>query len=393
MYSTAVQKETFPSVNQAIIFPHLDGVPAQYYAKKIVSIIGNNVLHCAKISNNRVRMYIKTREIAENFLKSGGEIEINGQISKARWYKQERNDKKIIISNVPPHVPHEEITKKMAAHGVIPTSPMRFLRLTQEEGLTNILSERRYVYIPAESAEKLPSSELIKFDDDEYRAFYNDSLVKCFICHQTGHTTQACEYNKDRNENVQHKADKTPEMEYTDSDVIKISNPPNKRTLSEITPSSSNSVTEEIEKVSTAEIINNDALTNNTEQPKKKTATRKNKKMKTDNEPISINVLLKPIEENYQAKNEEYPISFTNFRLMMDMVKGQADPISTIMQFTDDIQGVVKTLEENYPFLDTRSMKTRFTKLKNKILNVTQDGSSSESNSETNSENKNTSQT
>lgn len=48
------------------------------------------------------------------------------------------------------------------------------------------------------------------------------------------------------------------------------------------------------------------------------------------------------------------------------MIKGQADPIETKTQFTDDLHGVKKILEDNYPFL-SRTMKTRFTKLSKKL--------------------------
>ena len=64
--------------------------------------------------------------------------------------------------------------------------------------------------------------------------------------------------------------------------MIKTSNSPNKRTLSQITPSSSNNFAEDMEKVSSAQISNIDVITDNTEHPKKKTASWKNKKMKTD---------------------------------------------------------------------------------------------------------------
>lgn len=73
-----------------------------------------------------------------------------------------------------------------------PSSAMKFLHSTQEDGLTNILSEKQFVYVPAEIAGKLPWSELIKFDGDECRVFFNDVITKCYICHQFGHTSKTC---------------------------------------------------------------------------------------------------------------------------------------------------------------------------------------------------------
>ena len=48
------------------------------------------------------------------------------------------------------------------------------------------------------------------------------------------------------------------------------------------------------------------------------------------------------------------------------MVKGLQDPIDTILQITQDLEGLSTILEENYPLV-SRAMKTRFTKLKRKI--------------------------
>lgn len=43
---------------------------------------------------------------------------------------------------------------------------MKFSRLSQEEGYTNIISERRFINIPFVVADKLPQHEIVKFDED-----------------------------------------------------------------------------------------------------------------------------------------------------------------------------------------------------------------------------------
>ncbi|CAG7692292.1 unnamed protein product [Allacma fusca] len=369
-YSSAAKNEIFPSADQAIIFPFIDGVPIQYYARKMIGKIGNNILHCAKISNNRVRMYLRSREIADKFLKSGGEIEIDRKLIKGRWYKQERNDKKIIISNVPPHVPHNEIINIIISHGITPSSKMKFLHLSQEEDLTDILSERRFVYIlPAEDANKLPSSELIKHNDEEYRVFYNDSIIKCFVCHQFGHTSQSCEFyvapTQVQETNLQPTdLSQKPTLTITDvtaeeSSSQKLSpeetvkdNEKSPINSDEINSSNTNQInTEYAEKMdisqtpikrplSTSTLSQDEQLsqtmsasnemktTPNLEKKKKK---RKIKKVKLDEpEPISINQLLESIEDNFDKKKMHYPLSFTNFRLLMEMVKGQQDPYPSV---------------------------------------------------------------
>ena len=157
----------------------------------------------------------------------------------------ESNDKKIIISNVPPHVPHNIISQLMETHGVKLTSPIEYLRLSQEEGLTHVLSERRRVFISKETAEKLPSSEFVTFEDDQYRVFYNDAQIKCFICHQFGHTTQTCEFSKSSGnyEQLSHEHDQVDEsmtISEIDDSASKII-PHQPEPLKRPPPSSSNS--------------------------------------------------------------------------------------------------------------------------------------------------------
>lgn len=86
-------------------------------------------------------------------------------------------------------------------------------------------------------------------------------------------------------------------------------------------------------------------------------------------EPASVKELLKPIEENYQSNTEKYPISFTNFSLVIEMIKGQKDPVPTVQEFTGILQGIIHTLDENDKLLNTRMMKVRFTKLKRQLQN------------------------
>lgn len=80
--------------------------------------------------------------------------------------------------------------KQMATHGVTSPSNVKSLKMTQYTVRKKIL-----VYIPLNLAGKVPASEIIKYDEDEYRIFYNHDQITHFIRHQFGHTKQSCEYN------------------------------------------------------------------------------------------------------------------------------------------------------------------------------------------------------
>lgn len=52
----------------------------------------------------------------------------------------------------------------------------------------------------------------------------------------------------------------------------------------------------------------------------------------------------------------------------MELIKGQEHQIPIIKEITEDLQGIIKILEDNYLRLQARSMKIRFTKLKKKLI-------------------------
>lgn len=76
-------------------------------------------------------------------MNEGGKIVINRTTIKARWYIQEKLDKKIIITNVPPHVPHNVSSVNVYTTNVIidvinscrikPFSAMKFLPLRKTD--------------------------------------------------------------------------------------------------------------------------------------------------------------------------------------------------------------------------------------------------------------------
>jgi len=60
------------------------------------------------------------------------------------------------------------------------------------EEYDHIGSFRQRLYIHPEDNEKMTSSILINFDHTDYRIFFSDDTVTCYLCKQTGHTTNHC---------------------------------------------------------------------------------------------------------------------------------------------------------------------------------------------------------
>ena len=53
-------------------------------------------------------------------------------------------------------------------------------------------SFNRQLYIKPDDNDKLPSSIIIVFKQTEYRMFLSNDTVMCYLCKQTGHTSNRC---------------------------------------------------------------------------------------------------------------------------------------------------------------------------------------------------------
>jgi len=54
--------------------------------------------------------------------------------------------------------------------------------------------------------------------------------------------------------------------------------------------------------------------------------------------------------------------------MLLGNFRGAKEPITEVLQLTQDLEGLVKMIEDLYSDLQDRSAKNRYTKLKNKII-------------------------
>ncbi|VVC31047.1 Zinc finger, CCHC-type [Cinara cedri] len=72
-------------------------------------------------------------------------------------------------------------------------SPITFMKAGfSNDEFGNIGSFRRQMHIHPEHSDKIPSSILLQFDQTKYRIFLSDDTVTCYLCKQTGHTSNHC---------------------------------------------------------------------------------------------------------------------------------------------------------------------------------------------------------
>lgn len=57
------------------------------------------------------------------------------------------------------------------------------------------MSFSRQMYINHENIPKLPRSLLINVNENQFRVFFTDDKITCFLCKSVGHTTINCKKN------------------------------------------------------------------------------------------------------------------------------------------------------------------------------------------------------
>lgn len=191
-YASAASNENSPSREQALVFNSIDGIPQRDYIVAIGKIIPpKNIVFVSRISNNRFCIFLSSKQILDSLLEATQTITINDQIIQIR--RLINPAKRIVISNVCPSIPNHVILDALKNINVIPVSEIAYLKAgINIEGYEHILSFRRQMFIKHEEYPNLPGSLPLLHNQTEYRVFFTDDRITCFLCKSTGHTSNNC---------------------------------------------------------------------------------------------------------------------------------------------------------------------------------------------------------
>jgi hypothetical protein len=99
---------------------------------------------------------------------------------------------RITLSNVPPFITDEFLSRELSRHGKI-VSPMKKILSGFKSPLMKHVSHRRHIYMILNNREaELNLRFHVKVDDYDYVIFASSSVMKCFGCGVEGHTVRAC---------------------------------------------------------------------------------------------------------------------------------------------------------------------------------------------------------
>lgn len=370
----------FPGKEQAIILNAVEGLTLTDYVVAAGKIVEpKNILFASKISNNRICVYLSNTEFVDIICNhtsiniDGKEIGIRRLITPAR---------RIILSNVCPSIPHDVLLHTITRMGVVPVSPMSFLRagITGDE-YGHVLSFRRQIYIQPNVEIELPSSVVITYENTNYRIFLTFDDLKCFICKTSGHIASQCPNQNNAspatNDAIinQPSENTTIAIVYTpnESNVQNYTKTPGlKRNASSIASSSleQGEIEEEEEdaehKKPTVEASSNTPIFQIPQQKTHKTVKKPKHNASTESL-TPIEELMKPAQIPIESKTPPFILNFQQISSFLDNVTGSVDPLSIARQYTNNIPQLLEMMHSIYPHFKHRSIKSRCTRIQKKI--------------------------
>ncbi|KAF0762411.1 DNA replication licensing factor MCM4-like [Aphis craccivora] len=190
-FAETTANTTFPKKEQAIILNTINEIPQIEYVKAFSKISSpKNIIFASRISNNRFCIYFRDKHTVDELIQNYSLISVNeNQIPFRRLVNPA---KRFIISNAHPIIPHEVITEHLLLENIKTLSPITFLKAGFQDELAHISSFRRQVYIHPDDIANVPGSLLIKYDNTDFRIFLTDDTLTCYLCKQSGHTSNHC---------------------------------------------------------------------------------------------------------------------------------------------------------------------------------------------------------
>lgn len=442
-YSAAAQQTQAPKRNQGLIMDCVDGLNLTDYMCAIGYIVQpKNVIFASRISNNRVCIYLATKELVTELTDKHETIVIKNLTITLRPLISKL--KRVIFSNVSPDIPNYVLEDMLEELNVQCGSRISYVRASASmEEYKHVGSFRRQAYLKPEDIAKIPMTFKINFDDINYFIYVSTDSLRCFTCKLEGHLAKNCKNNTDslnthtimtqstNNTLVESPAEfrepsYTLNSNKTPANFSTIQNPvipeTNQGTSNpQQTAILSNNIPQQMETINPTDplnlhtILNLDKNKRTHSQISGSTDPQKNLNVKKSNtvNPSTVNedinksanpLTLPPNTEDLETTLDEMDkklislkiylnkgithLNYTQFKSLLENLKGNKLPMSTILNYTNDLPALTKFLEEDvYPNVRNSGIKRRCTSIlkviKGTSINITPDQTPDNSDMET----------
>lgn len=371
-YASAASRVQFPAKSQAIIFPSVEGIRLETYITALGPLVQpKNILFSSRISNNRVSIYLSSKEIVDKFMKEHGAIIIDNIKYTAR--RLITPSERLVLSNVCPSIPHQVIEASLRNINLKLITPITFLKI----GISNpeynhVFSFRRQVYIMPSENSIIPETLILNHEGTPYRIFLSCDGLSCFNCKLPGHFAAQCPSQTTSGQTVGKAVDNNSVLSNaTESSQITVEalvNVPPSLPVSQ-EPNAILTTKRQISEDSTIIEMSKDTFLKPTSHPPKKIRTNKTgTSLASSMESItSCEELLRPAKEFIEGRGSQLPLTYDQIVDFFDNVHGSSDPLLITKEYTKDISAVLEMLTDLYPHLESRSLKNRCTRLRKKI--------------------------
>lgn len=391
-------KRTLFTKEQGIIMHAVDGIKPEEYVYALGEITAPiNILNFSKISNQRIRIYLKNKTIAENITNTYKKIQVKDADNKLHDVSIRPlsiQTKRIVISGACPEIPDDLLINELKKLGLTPTSTMNFLRAGLKPNFEHITSAKRSIYVTRDDIH-IPDTILINFEGSLNRIFLSDDSLFCLRCKKHGHESSSCRNNEPRTVNREENAQRREPNTLANNIQKLLERNVNLPATSEGPSSSQNDMTQKnipkrplvsVSSLDDAEesTQNYDKKHSNTtdeEQTDFETVTRKRsqkrtkKKKLTSTTPASQDVTADEafltennVKKEMKKNPQEYCLNFEQLEELLENSQNIKNPLEITKDYVSDTNTLVDTLDNLYPLLENTKNKHRFTRLKNKIL-------------------------
>ncbi|KAM3835935.1 ceramide synthase 2-like [Diretmus argenteus] len=149
--------------------------------------VGHSSVKSVARMNSAVVIFLDRVEAANRVVEMG--ITVNGSFVQVLPLAQPST--RVVLSNVPPFITDEFLSRELSRHGKIVSPIKKILSGCKPPLLKHVVSHRRQLYmILSNRDEELNLRFHVKVDDYEYMIFATSSVMKCFGCRKEGHTSE-----------------------------------------------------------------------------------------------------------------------------------------------------------------------------------------------------------
>lgn len=239
-YANVTSKSTHPTKEQAIVIDSIDGIMLRDYLLSLSTVTkSTSIRFISRIANSRICVYMESKQSADDLVDKVKKIKVKDHLLEIRPLIS--RNKRIVLSNVCPIIPHEVLEEKFNELNVKILSPITFMKVgIPDAGFSHIMSFRRQFYVSPEDEKRLPESMQINFDETNYWIYITNDSMKCFVCNGVGHLAKYCPQNK-------HKMDASQPIDNPTSESNEVNNYPPIPFTKPLNPRSTNTVADNLE--------------------------------------------------------------------------------------------------------------------------------------------------